>query len=231
MTQNVTNITIGIKYIRSFRIQNIHGEIIDSIIRAENTPFKSSEYRIVFDTNNEGKILSNEDGSKSISIDRDNIVIKFDTNTPKETFNQLQKKIIPFITDKIFKKYKIEGINRIGVIFTHKISKLKEVEQITSKITNQKVVDPNSLLIRFSKKSLDLKGKATSEKNDYKNTIYTFEKTKDGIIADVDRQKYFEPALKDMRDAGLNDFFLETKAYLKQYIYPWLKDESNHAKE
>ena len=129
---------------------------------------------------------------------------------------------------KIIKKYNITGINRIGIIYNHKIeSDQKKFINAISTITNNNFSNIDDFSLSFSKKESATSGVIKKGVNDYKNVIYLFRKISDKeLVIGLDYQKYFLPPLDDIEDKDFEDFISNSKQYLENTFYPNFLEEN-----
>lgn len=231
MFAKITNFTVGIRYTRSFRIPDISGEIVDNILRSSKSPFDSNIFGGIGTTSNEGRILYSKSNESFISISRDDIIISLDTNTPTEDFEKIKEVVIPYFKEEIFNKYSINEINRLGLIFRHKLSNKTLLDKITEEVSLGNILQPNEMIVRFSKKIKTLKGEAVHGVDDYRNAIYKFETLGDNLLFDIDYQHYLLPPRTDIRDTKPSDFVQQARNYVESKVYTWLKEHEGEPEE
>lgn len=223
MSINVKNIVFGIKYVRSFRVPDIAGEIVDDVLREKKSPFDDKYFPRVAQNEHGARVLYSDDHSDRFSIGRDDIVVSLtidDFEKATKKINRILEYIVHIIT-----KYEIKRIQRFGVIFRYELKDKKAIHKKIKELSGSQIADPNDLIIRFSKKLRTLKGYAVRGKDDYRNSIYTFEiSNSDESYVDVDYQYYFGPIVEDVRETkpSLSEFFESAKTFMRQEC-SWLE--------
>jgi hypothetical protein len=217
LNDKIIDITIGIRFQRSFRIKDVLGAITDKLVYSEDSPLNKYFERQT--QNNSEMILTNEQGSY-LRVNTDDIILKhvIEKNIDKEL--KFLVKYLKYIK-KIIRKYNITGINRIGVIYNHKIENdQKKFINAISGIMNSQFSDVDDFSLSFSKKISATNGVIKKGVNDYKNVIYLFRKiSKTELAIGLDYQKYFLPPLDDIEDKDFEDFISNSKQYLEDTFY------------
>lgn len=219
MLDKITKITLGIRFSRSFRVTDITGEISDEILYRDYSPFKDI-YEEVVSTNNLERILQDKSNKNTFRISPTDIIIEFPVDDFNEVFSHLVDKVLPFLEEKIFFKFQIKKIIRVGIVYYHKVDQYHLIEDITNLVTNNGVAEPNNFKLSFSKKNSS--GKSVMKKNDYLNSIYTIEQKEDIYSISLDYQKLFGPIVEDFRDCKLHDFLHSSRTYLTENFYKWV---------
>ena len=170
-----------------------------------------------------GKSLHSEEHGDFISITRDNVVFGMEISDFEKAFQKIKDKIIPYITEEILHKYKINRFQRLGVIFRYEFENKDISNQITKKVTGGKVKDPNEMFLQFSKKLPTLRGASTKGKDNYKNIIYKFETIDNKLGVEIDYQLYFTPNIFEASETNPKDFLDHAKKFNELEISNWLK--------
>lgn len=222
MQDSITNIVFGIRYVRSFRIPQITGQIVDDVLRSQKSPFDDKVFPKVLEDVNGGRRLCSDTGESWISVTKDDLVLSWEITDFKKDFDFFKTALLPYMVGLI-SDYNISRISRFGTIFRHKVQNRQLAGHVAKQLTKDSISDPNDFLARFSKKLPTVEGVAIKEKSDYRNVIYTFESTDGGLFIDIDYQYLFEPHLGDIRAAALspNDFFLSAKRFVEDQ-YKWI---------
>lgn len=184
LQNNIIGITIGIRFTRSFRIPDISGNIIDNILYSEKTPFGTKFFPKVQENSNREKTLYNPKTSEYLRINTDDLILGIEIdNDFQKKFDWLKTDVLNYFKETLFKEYKIQNIRRVGIIFSHKISKNKKLNEAVSLITDKSIDDVDNVSISFSKKLVATEALYRNGVNDYKNTIYDFDEMKEAIYA------------------------------------------------
>jgi len=217
LNNKIIDITIGIRFQRSFRIKDVLGAITDKLVYSESSPL--NEYFERQTQNNSEMILTNEQGSY-LRVNTDDIILKHVIEKDIDKELKFLAKYLKYIK-KIIKKYNITGINRVGIIYNHKIeSNQKKFTNAISGITNSQFSDVDDFSLSFSKKLSATSGVIKKGVNDYKNVIYLFRKiSKTELAIGLDYQKYFLPPLDGIEDKDFENFINDSKQYLESTFY------------
>lgn len=223
MYKNVKNITIGIRFVRTFHLPEIAGKITDDVLRSKKSPFGEKFFEYVTTDREGGRVLHRgEVNNTTLIINKDDIIFSLDIEDFEGDFKKLQETYLPYIVDQIILGNQLSRVQRLGVIFRHSLENSSFSDNTVKSITDSKVDSPNDLIIRFSKKIGTMEGQAVRGKHDYKNAIFTFEYDSKNLFIDIDYQQYFHPIKEDVRDAKPYDFLVSAKSYIEKQ-YEWLK--------
>ena len=220
MEDKINRITIGIRFRRSFRITDISGKVVDSLLHDENSPFSENFFKEVGETTSKGKILLSEK-QDFLSIDIDSLVLSLNTNNLESTLEKIQNVYFPYFSKVIFNEFEIYNVNRLGIIFEHKVENLSSVDEIIKKLSSNKIEVPDNLELRFSKKLPTNVGLITKDVIDFYNAIFTYQKNSSGLDVKLDYQLYFSPEIATIEDVEFGKFVDSAKNYLKNNFYNW----------
>jgi len=129
---------------------------------------------------------------------------------------------LPYFQNELFRTYEIKNIRRLGIIFSHKISKNKKLTEAVSSFTENEITDADNINVSFSKKDPATEALFRKGVNDYKNRIYNFQELKEAVYADLDYQYYYEPAIEDLRECFIDKILDDAKSFLENNFYKWL---------
>jgi len=209
--------TIGIRYRRSFRVADISGDILDEILYGEGSVLKDR-----FESSSESLREKSLENSKNeyVRITTTDIIFSLKvTSLDGDPMSEIRL-ILPFV-ENIFKKFQIQNIYRVGVIFQTLEKRTKTIEEIVKKYTNQSIDMIDTGILRFSKKIKDPMVKV-KKVLDYKNVIYEIACDEKNIEESLDFQKFFNPLKEDIRDAKLAGVLEEAYQYLLNENNSWL---------
>lgn len=217
LTEKITDITIGIRFQRSFRIKDVLGAITDKLVYFEDSPL--NEYFERQTQNGSEMILTNEKGSY-LRVNTDDIIFKHVVEKSIDKELEFLKEYLKYIKS-IIKKYNITNVARIGIIYNHTVEEdQKKFTDAISSLTNNQLNDVDDFSISFSKKISATSGVIQKGVNDYQNVIYLFRKVYDKSLAiGLDFQKYFSPPLEEIEDKNFEDFLNTSKQYLENTFY------------
>jgi len=223
LKNNIIGLTVGIRFNRSFRIPDVSGDIIDNVLYSDKSPFGTKFFPKVQENSNREKTLFNPQSSEYLRINTDDVIfgIAVDNDFDKK-FNWLKNNVLPYFQNELFRTYEIKNIRRLGIIFSHKISKNKKLTEAVSSFTENEITDADNINVSFSKKDPATEALFRKGVNDYKNRIYNFQELKEAVYADLDYQYYYEPAIEDLRECFIDKILDDAKSFLENNFYKWL---------
>lgn len=231
LKNNVIGLTLGIRFNRSFRIPDISGDIIDNVLYGNKTPFGQDFFPKVQENSNREKTLYNPKTSEYLRINTDDVILGIEIKDNfDDKFDWLKNDVLDYFKNTLFLEYKIENIRRLGIIFSHKISKTKKMCEAISVLTGNAVPEADNISVSFSKKDTAIQGFIKKGVSDFKNQIYNIQELKEAIYADLDYQYYYEPAIEDLRECFADKVLDDAKFFLESNFYAWLNKYEN-AKE
>ena len=223
--KTVVGVTIGIRFMRTFRLPDMSGEIIDNILNDDNSPFDKKFFPRVNETVAKVKTLFNENGENlKISTDDFILSLKVDENfDEKITF--LKDKVLNYF-NSIFDLFTIENIQRIGVMFYCNLPNPKKLNDTVKTITNHSVSDMQTFDLTFSQKKQTMDGILKKGVDDYINIIYTITKDKSNDLLgyNFDFQRFFSPDIMKLKDAKLDNHLDSAVKALEETYQSWIKD-------
>lgn len=226
LKSKIIAISLGIRFVRTFRISDITGDIIDNILHCDKSPFDIKYFSKIKENTAREKILLNDETGDYLRINTDDLILSISVNKNfDKKISFIKNSVLPYYKDVLFKKYKIENIKRIGIIFHHKLNKIEKVSNLVKDFTSDKIGEINNINLSFSKKLFAEDGSMIQGVNNFKNTIYTFEQQKDEIFFNFDYQYYYEPALQDLRNTDIDKIIDDSSKYLENDVYNnWLNE-------
>jgi len=223
MKENIIGLVLGIKFARSFRVSDISGDIIDHILNDEQSPFEPSIFPRIQENSRREKTLYNDETSEYLRINTDDIILGITVDKNFETkYEWLKNKVLPYFKEHLMLKFKINNITRIGVVFIHRITKNKKINESIGLLTNEAVKDVENVSVSFSKKAPTTEALYRKNVNDYKNVIYNFVEIENELQASLDYQYYYSPAVADLRECSSEKVLEDAKALLENNYYSWL---------
>lgn len=223
MQKNIKNITIGVRFVRTFHLPEIAGKITDDVLRNTKSPFGEKFFEYVARDGEGGRILhQGETSNTRLVINKDDIVFSLDIKNFEEDFEKIKEVYLPYIVEQIISANQLSRVQRLGVIFRHSLENSSFSNETVKSVTSDKIDHPNDLIIRFSKKLGTMEAQAIQGKKDYKNAIFTLEYDNKNLFIDIDYQQYFHPIKEDVRDSKPYDFLDSAKLYIEKQ-YEWLK--------
>lgn len=224
LRSSIIGIVLGVRFVRSFRIPDIGGDIVDHILYEKGTPFGIDFFpRVNQKASNNERVLFNPGTDEYLRINTDDIILGINVdNNFEEKYNWVRNDILSFLKKDIFQKFKIKNIKRVGIVYSHKISQKEKLHKIVERLTEKKVIYAENINISFSKKLSIAEAMIRKTVNDYENTIYNIQEFEGGVAADLDFQHYFEPMIEDFRDCPAEEVLDSSKNFLDKDFHPWL---------
>src|SRR3989344_7619163 len=112
MEDKIIGFILGIKFERSFRIPDISGEMVDNVLRDDNSPFNFSFFPKIQEPRKE-KILFNPKTSDYLRINSDDIILGISVEKNfTHRYQWLQNDVLNYFKEVLFKKYEIKNIMR-----------------------------------------------------------------------------------------------------------------------
>ena len=229
LTEALYRITVGIRHERHFGIMDSSGSAVDTIIRAKNSPFPKNFFtKIGMGAGRERRIQTADEASY-IDITTDDLIFQY-TLTDKgfdESFNWIVETCIPFFKDKILNPHHVSEYQRIGIVFGHRIPAPASINEMVSSLTASGISDPETVVLRLSKKLAVPEALAQKAINDYRNVIISLNKNDSSQLdVDVDIQHYFNPFLDHLDDyKGFRDFYRQARELLFNTYHPMLEQK------
>jgi hypothetical protein len=234
MEKPLVGIALGIRHRRSFHIPEIVGAIIDDITSDEGSPFhKDLFYRtdpLTDGLETKGRLLIGNDDSSSLAIDIDSVVYDTKTDNLQTTVSQLKDTYIPYLMKNVFGKYKIENINRLGIVFTFLEKDTSKVDTLIGEFTNDTFVKPEHLELRFSEKDVAMASLVKKDILDYTNAIVTLQKRDNGVLSKFDYQFYYAPEIQSVNDVDFTAFLNAAQAEIKSRFFKWISPPAHAEK-
>lgn len=225
LEQKITGITLGIRFSRSFRISDVSGEVIDNILRDPLSPFDTKYFPKFDEGSLREKILYNKKGD-SIKITPDDFIftLKIEEDFEKK-YKFISNEFIPYVTF-LFNLFEIDELNRIGILYTIKLSKPKALDKIIQTLTNESLDSSHNFNLEFTRKIKTVEGRLTKGVKDYINIIYSFEKDSEEKVIDFryDYQKLYSPFLSNLKDGKLDDLLSKSRESLNVEYEKWIKN-------
>jgi len=199
----LTGFALGIRTVRSFKVEDKLGSIVDEILYSKNSKFNEKLFPEVRENYNT-KLLFDPIKLNRFKITPQDFI--FEYNIEKDFEKDLELYLNSFksiILDKLFSEFNIKNIQRFGFVVKTELDKNdKFLNEISDKIKEHKGTD-DSISLRFNvvtKRPLKLEKIITE---DYDNEIITYDRpdAKSKLSFSVDYQKYFKPVLNIIGDA------------------------------
>lgn len=217
----ITNIILGIRFSKSFRVDDISGAIIDDILYGKKSPFVDLFKKV--EVRGFERVLLSEFENTYLRIGPEDLIISLEIkNDFKAIHEWLKNEISDYLDRVIFPNHKIFGIRRIGVVYIHSFRLIKNLNELIGSLTSQNVTDVNNIKLSFSKKIKDTEHVIRKDVKNHKNIIYSFEQKEAEYIAGLDYQFIFEPIQTALSDCRMKNIINDSYAFLVQDYYDWV---------
>lgn len=231
-------VIIGIRYQRLWRILDIGGSVVDTILKNKNSPFiLDTDYFTKVGEEEKGMALMNPNTNCILRINIDDLIYKhvFDNSAgkgAKKSLNWFFNSIKKFLIPKIILDFKIQQIRRVGIVYNYYIDSKHISKEYISRVTENNSGEITKFNLDFHKKFPAEIALAKKEINDYKNIIYSIKHKETGDDKEkedkkyeisLDYQYYFEPYTDHLEGWNIGKFLDSSQAYLNNKFYPWLK--------
>jgi len=223
---NIHNITIWIKYQKSFRIRDLFWEITDKICYSQDlwNPFEEDFFVEQFQDNWTMILRSDKIEWKWIAyirLDYDNIVFSYPIKSSENITESIEfiKKVMNYMC-KLLSNFNISNFIRLWIIFNHKIKwNNKNLGALCKEITWNKIQDFNEFSCRFSKRIKDNKALVDKKNKDFNNLIYNIWSSKNEFEIWLDYQYYYVPCKPWIAESDVKDFLSNSEYFLDTYFY------------
>ena len=227
-SEALSKITIGIRHQRHFGIMDSSGRIVDIIAKDSDSPFGKGFFTQIGMGVGRERRISTADGGSYIDVTTDDLIFQYTLPKDKDfnaAFNWVVDTCLPFFKDKILKPHHVTEYQRLGIIFGHRLPAPHAIDEMLTSLTS-KMSDPETLMLRVSKKLAVPQALAMKGVDDYRNVILTLNKSDaKQLEADVDIQHYFNPFPDNLDDfKGYPSFFREAKELLFSTYHPMLAE-------
>jgi len=197
LIDSIFRITVGIRYQRSFGLLDSTGEIVDSILHDDDSPFAHDFFTEIAESIDRGKILARAAGQTRLSINSDDLIFQYSFESGddfKKRFEWISKKCVPYFINKILSPHRVKKYMRLGMVFSHDLPNPPFLNQSVINLTDDSFSNPETIVVRFSKRLPVDEALVKKGVNDWENVIFTVQnKTSSTVNLEVDLQHYFDP--------------------------------------
>ncbi len=219
----ISHLTLGIRFEKSFRISDITGQIFDVVLRDSSSPFGTEFFPNYSSIGEEDRSLFNGDRGHYLRITNSDVIFQYTIQSK----DQLQKEMnwftadaTNFILDKIFKENRIRNIMRVGFVIAHLLSGESVGNRVLEKLTSGDIKTADQFTLRFGNKDTTADGLIKSGVNDYINKITTIKQISESDFHILwDFQYYFLPPLVNLSEWDISSFYSRARASLDQKFY------------
>jgi len=224
---NLSHITIGFRFEKTFRISDISGEICDIILHHQSTPFGNTFFSRLNEMGPHDKTLLNDITQNYLKITNSDIIFKYNfgsySKVQHDEIKWLKESAIPFILKEILSGKNIKNYMRIGLMFGHSIN----VENLGGRIMQKLLDDGNEnadqFSLSFGLKETAVEGLSRKGVDDFLNKIYIIKQTGPYEFETIfDFQYYFQPMIKELKGWNIESFVDRSMIHLDKYFYPFI---------
>jgi len=210
--EKISQLICGIRFERTFRMSDITGQIFDTVLHDEFSPFGTDFFPHFEEFGTQDKVLVNSEKGYYLRINTSDIIFQY---TLHSQINSQEKEIfwfrndaINFIIDKIIHENGIQNIIRFGFMVTHLIEGENLGGNVLNQLTKGEINNADQFTLRFGNKDVTADGITKSGVNDYVNKITTIRQIgeKEYDIT-LDYQYYFLPQLVKLKGWNTSNFF------------------------
>ncbi len=216
---------IGLKFGANFKVEDRLGAIFDYILYKQGSFFNPKRFPHSVNVNLGEKILENQTTGDTLRINNSNIIATIHFKDNKLTAEDIFKGFENDIIKGVVKKFKIEKIDRLGVVFYHGFQNENFVNNIISKF--DKTLDDNldEFNVRFAKTLPSNDATTKRNVNDYDKVIRTVDTNKSTGKATitVDYQRYFRPNIMIGDKFNTSSFYSIANNYRQNKFSEWCK--------
>jgi hypothetical protein len=224
---NLTNLIIGFRFEKSFRIGDISGSIIDAVLHDKQTPFGTTFFNRYKDISIYDRSLLNEESGNFLRITASDIIFKYNLSSIKEERSKEIKWIkcdaVPFIMDKILIKNKLTDFIRVGCMMTHLIDGDNIGGKIIEKLTGNTNYKADQFSFSFGLKEVSMEALVKKVVNDYTNRYFIMKQVSNIQYEMIfDYQYFFEPYLQTLGSWKFDKFFEAALSQVETIFYPFV---------
>jgi hypothetical protein len=227
----LSRVAFGVRYEPQWRIIDSIGEVIDTVLRTDGTPF-GPEVFPTSQSESSGHVLLNGETHNVLRIDQQEVVLEwtFDTRNLDEVSElaaQFQKLVIEPLRDEAG----LANIVRYGMLFRPERQTSPKNPPLQKYLSSEfAAASLTSLAMRFTRRIASEEAMWRKGVEDYRNLIYTAEESEKGEVQlTLDYQEIFKPML-DGDDWGKHPFtrfVTQALQYFEQDGAKWLKQFSD----
>lgn len=225
MEKDISNITIGIRFSKKFKILDEWGGYFDTVLNNENKYLNTDYFTKVGLDNPNEKVLYNPETQNHLKISPSDVIFShnIDNLNFKKEFEWIKQAFKNDVQEKLFRNTSINNFLRVGVVYTQTFDGVEVNKKFITKLLKSDDFDLTS--IRFSKRTPVGEANLKKEINDYINIITssTIDENDKSSIS-YDYQQIFDPMIEDFRQANFDKIVKDSFNYLKKEIFSKLKD-------
>ena len=221
---DISQITCGIRFEKSFRIGDISGQIFDTVLHNSSSPFGTDFFPRFQELNTQDRALVNSERGYYLRITTSDIVFQYTIQENKKSLDSqiewFKKDAIKFIIDKIIHENGIKNIIRFGFMVTHVINGENLGGNVINQLSGGEIKSADQFTLRFGNKDITGDGLIKKGVDDYVNKITTIRQTGETEYdITLDYQYYFIPQMTNLKDWDEDKFFERAQISLDNRFY------------
>ena len=205
----ISRLAFGVRYEPQFGILNHVGEIVDTILRAEGSPFDGDVFPQT-STEVSGYTLVNPERKLALQINQQDTILHWRLDSRNlDDIVTLAGQFQDYILGPLRKHAQIAAVVRHGCLFqldrlnTNTLSKAPISRYLASEFGSGHITTLN---MQFIRRLPSWEALAKKNVEDYRNVIYGIQESEEGKVQlSVDYQEYFKPLLNSS-DWGKHPF-------------------------
>ncbi|ADK79542.1 hypothetical protein [Sediminispirochaeta smaragdinae] len=213
---NISKLTCGIRYEKTFRISDIAGSLFDTVLHHRSSPFGTEFFPRYQELNSQDRALINSERGYYFRITTSDVIFQYTLHPEKQDLSDeiewFKNDASQFIINEILEKNSIKNIMRFGFMITHEIDGENLGGNVLDQLTNGEIRNADQFTFRFGNKDTTKEALIRRDVNDYINKITTIKQiTESKYEVTLDFQYYFSPELTSIKDWNTESFY--TKAF------------------
>jgi hypothetical protein len=223
---NISQLTLGIRFEKSFRVSDITGQIFDNVLHDNSSPFGTDFFPNYQAFGAHDRWLFNGDRGHHLRITTSDVIFQYtiqaSSNLEKES-NWFKQDATNFIIDKVFKENRIKNIMRVGFMISHRLQGENVGGRVLDKLTSGDIRTADQFTLRFGNKDATADGMSKSGVNDYINKITTIKQVSEAEYdITLDFQYYFLPSIDNLHGWDITSFYIRAMNNLSDKFYPMI---------
>jgi hypothetical protein len=217
-------LVFGIRFEKTFRILDIMGHTIDTILHDKSSPFSTVFFPSLEELGSQDRILINREKGHFLRLTPSDIIFNYslqsNDNKIEKEINWFQNDALEFIIDKLIKNNKVKDIMRIGIMFMHEIEAENIGGKVISKLINKEKFNADQFTLSYGNKDKTIEGLVKKGVDDYINKITIIKQISDNNYDfTLDYQYHFSPYLDYLTEWNNITFFDRAYTYLNDQFY------------
>jgi len=209
---NISQLTCGIRFEKSFRISDITGSLFDTVLHHRSSPFGTDFFPRFHELDSQNRVLVNVERGYYLRITTSDIIFQYtifpDTKDLDGEIAWFRKDAVEFILKELIAKNRIRNLMRFGFMISHSVGGENLGGNVLDQLTSGEIKNADQFTFRFGNKDTTADALTKKGVDDYVNRITTIKQTGEADYEVVlDYQYYFVPPLPNADEWSPNPFF------------------------